>query len=333
MIGRIRYLSGLAGIGMPIALTSMLGHRASRFLGRTAGSLLFVLGGHVRRKVLHNIDYAYGSTMSPQKRACLARDVLRSFCENWIELFCVAGRCKQKVLDSITLSGRHYLDEALSKGRGVIAVSAHYGNYPLIGTKLAREGYPIVMVVRDLEQWAHSAVYRKARAYIDLPSMPTTPERWFYKQAVMKLRSNGILCMISDENKRYGGIFVDFFGRPASTAPGPAGLALRTGAALLPVFIRRNHDGTQTICIEPEITLPGTAVTEAATRELTARFTSVIEGYIRQDPSQWIWTNWRWRTQPEGKAAEAKIRKKTSFKRLRRKVRRYLRRRLRKQTR
>ena len=68
--------------------------------------------------------------------------------------------------------------------------------------------------------------YHKSRRLIELPSIPTFPEKQFYKNALKILRRNGALCLISDENKRHGGIFVDFFGRKASTAPGPAGLAL-----------------------------------------------------------------------------------------------------------
>ncbi len=124
------------------------------------------------------------------------------------------------------------------------------------------------------------------------------------------LSRNGILCLIADENKRTGGVFVDFFGRPASTPPGPAALALRTGAAIVPIFITRNPDNSQHITILQR-NARGRKPADAAddVRAITQLFTAVIEQRIRGDLAQWMWTNFRWRTQPGGPSDEAKLKK------------------------
>jgi len=184
--------------------------------------------------------------------------------------------------------------------------------------------YNFFTVVRDLKTKAGSIAYRKSRRYIKLPSIPTLPERQFYKDALKILRKNGILCLISDENKRHGGIFVDFFGRKASTAPGPAGLALRTGAKIIPVFMIRNSDNSQKIIIGEEIKWEKTDDPEQDTTSITAAFTNIIEKYVRKYPDQWLWTNFRWRTQPEGQSDEAKIKKKNILKNLKKKIKKSL---------
>jgi KDO2-lipid IV(A) lauroyltransferase len=189
---------------------------------------------------------------------------------------------------------------------------------------MTQEGYTFLTVIRDLKTPAGSAMYARCREFIKLPALPTVPEKNFFKTALSLLRKGGILCIIADENKRHGGVFVEFFGRNASTAPGPASLARRTGAAIVPTFIIRNPDDTQTIHIHKPIFCAHSSDEQHDILDATAQFTKVIEQQIRQDPAQWSWSNWRWRTQPHGKDAAAKIRKKNYFKRLRKYFKRLL---------
>ena len=79
------------------------------------------------------------------------------------------------------------------------------------------------------------------------------------------------------------------------------------------MFVMRNVDRTHTLFIDSEIAWQPTGNDEQDMLEITARYTRVIEEYVRRDPSQWVWTNWRWRTQPWGQSAEAKIKKHSIF--------------------
>ncbi len=315
-VDRLGSLPAIAVIYAIAGFMTLLGHQQTLALGKKLGDMLYYFSTRIKAKVFHNLKLAYGDEIIARDMEKLARTVLQNFCQNWTELFFTAGPLTGIVLDRITIEGRENLDKALSRGKGVIAISAHLGNYPLIGTKLAQENYSFRMVVRTLKSRSGSVAYAKGRRMIELPSLATTPERQFYKEALKVLHSNGILGMISDENKRRGGIFVDFFGRPAATAPGPAALALRTDAAVVPIFIVRCDDGSQKICIEPEITRQRSGDDQKDGQVITAGFTKVIEDYVRRYPSQWVWTNWRWRTQPWGQSAESKIKKKRRLKSL-----------------
>jgi len=313
---------GAAGIAMTYGLVwlmTIIGQKNALTFGSVLGDLLYAIARRMRAKVRHNLGLAFGDSISQTDADAVARDVLRNFGRNWAELFFVGGPRRGDALESIAIEGREHLEQALARGRGVIAVSAHLGNYPLVGTRLAREGYHFVMVVRDLPTGYGSIIYRKSRGLICLPSLATTPERQFFKEALRLLRDNGILGLIADENKRRGGIFVDFFGRPASTAPGPAALALRTGASLVPMFIVRNPDQTtQRLIIDQEIAWTRSNDDEQDMRAITAQYTQAIERHIRQNLAQWMWTNWRWRTQPAGQLPEAKLRKKKRMQSLKR---------------
>ncbi|MBC7911979.1 MAG: hypothetical protein H7Y30_15835, partial [Pyrinomonadaceae bacterium] len=97
--------------------------------------------------------------------------------------------------------------------------------------------------------------------------------------------------------------FVDFFGIPALTTSSLATLALRTGAAALPIFAPWDEErGRFLLKIEPPVSIQPTGEPEEDVRALTAAVTSVVEKYVRQYPEQWLWIHKRWNTRPVGEA-------------------------------
>jgi Kdo2-lipid IVA lauroyltransferase/acyltransferase len=305
---------GICCMHIAIWCLNCIGYEKTLVLGEKAGDMLYLLSRRMKYRVMHNLSFALGDTLSANERDHVARGVVRNIARNWFELFFYAGKAKEHVEERIAVEGKENLENALARGKGVIAISAHISNYPILAQQFSRKGFPFVMVIRDPKSRIISAMYTKGRELIELHAIFTTPERQFYKNALKVLNSNGVLCLISDENKRHGGIFVDFFGHPASTPPGPAALALRTGAALVPVFLIRNQDNSQTIIIEKELAWKKTVSPDRDVQEITARFTKIIEHYVRKDLSQWMWTNFRWRTQPWGQSDEAKLKKKKVLK-------------------
>jgi Kdo2-lipid IVA lauroyltransferase/acyltransferase len=310
----------MVGIQLGVWIANRAGYDRTIALGNKAGDLLYGLLRRPRRRIQHNLRLAFGDGLPEAECTRIARGVLRYFAKNWLDLFFYGGSNKQVFMDRITIQGLEHLDSALAKGRGVIAVSGHIGNYPLLGTQFTERGYDFTVVIRDPKSSISSRVYEKCRAMIRLQTTYTTPERQFFKNAMKTFARNGILCLISDENKRTGGVFVDFFGRPASTPPGPAALALRTGAAIVPIFILRNPDNSQRIIIDEEISWQKTGDSASDMVAITARFTAVIEQYIRRDLAQWMWTNFRWRTQPDGPSDVAKLKKSQPIKKLKKKL-------------
>jgi len=315
-LDRVLYLCNIGGIHTLRNATGLLGRKSNLQFGRLIGSILYTVAGRLRKKILLNLDLAFGKTLTPIQKKQIARNSLTHFCANWAEVLFASGSRLGRTMQTISIEGKEHLDLALSHGHGVIAVSAHMGTYQLIGPRLSREGYTSLTVVRDLDSPAGSAMYTRCRELLTVQALTTVPKKNFFKNALGLLRSGGILYIIADENKRRGGVFVDFFGRSASTAPGPAALARRTGAAIVPMFIVRNPDNTQTIHILKPIACSRSDDEQNDLQIATAAFTLAMEHQIRQDPAQWPWNTWRWRTQPHGKDTAAKIRKKNYLKRL-----------------
>ena len=292
-----------------IALFSLLGLKGTLKAGEKIGALLYRFS-RMKEKIFLNLKLAYGDDLSQSLMKETARAVVLNFGRNWTEIFYSCGPSKRKLHDNISIEGKQNLEKALASGRGVVAVSAHIGNYAILAPRLTVEGYDFLMVIRDLKSAVSSRVYRRGRELMGFASVTTVPERHFFKTTIKTLQRNGIVCVIADENKRRGGIFVDFFSHPASTAPGPAALALRTGAAVVPIFIVRNDDGSQKIIIEEEIKKTDSGDRGNDLLYITSAYTRVIERYVRLYPSQWLWTNWRWRTQPWGQSDAAKLSKR-----------------------
>ncbi|MDO9124225.1 MAG: lysophospholipid acyltransferase family protein, partial [Deltaproteobacteria bacterium] len=118
------------------------------------------------------------------------------------------------------------------------------------------------------------------------------------KKSLNCLRRNEILYLIADEQQRRGGVPIPFFGQVAFTPTGPAILSLKMGAPILPMFILRENGTPKRLVIGPPIEIERTLHLEKDIETLTAKFTRVIEGAVRQYPGQWSWLNRRWKTPP-----------------------------------
>lgn len=196
----------------------------------------------------------------------------------------------------VEFKGLDKLEKALQKGRGVLLVSAHYGNWELLHAALGHRGYSLELVVRKMDSKVVEEFVRWART--------RSGAKIVYKVKAMlplvrRLNANAVAMILVDQNTMsHEGVFVDFFGVPASTNKGPALLAQKTGAPVLPVFISR--DGCRHVVeVWDEVEFVNTGDRVSDTAANTARLTGTIEKAIRSRPDQWFWVHRRWKTRPE----------------------------------
>ena len=126
------------------------------------------------------------------------------------------------------------------------------------------------------------------------------------RECLARLKDNQVIVMALDLDARREGIFVDFFGKPASTYIGPLTLARRTGAVLLPAFLIRQPDRSYRLIIHPPLSSP------ASSRDYTRvleEYNRLLESYIRRYPEQYSWIYKRWKTRPPGEEGEKIYRK------------------------
>ena len=213
-----------------------------------------------------------------------------------IELARVLARPLDVTLENIRLEGVGHLDAVMAKHGRVLLLTAHLGNWELLAAAHRLTGYPLSIVVRPLDApWLDALAERLRRS----TGVELIDKRGALRPVLEALRRGRMIGILMDQNaSRREGVFVDFFGRPASTSRSLALLAIRTQTPVVPVFARRDAGGGHTVIIHESLPLPDPNGAADGVVELTARCTTVIERAIRETPEQWLWSHDRWRTRP-----------------------------------
>ncbi len=254
---------------------------------------------------LSNLNFAFKDEMGFFKRVSIARRSLANFFKMVWETAYVCNLSSEEIKKFVDILGKENLDRALAKKKGVLALSAHFGTFTLIGARLVAEGYTYNLIRRPFKDEDVESVTSSWMENLGYRLIPQRPYIRCVKLTLSALKEGGIVGIVADENKRRGGVFVDFFGELASTAKGPAKFALATDAPVVPMFMQRK-DGKLTLRIMPEVSLKKTGDTKRDVLENTALFTKIIEKEIRRYPCHWFWTKKRWKTKPVQKLQKTK---------------------------
>jgi Kdo2-lipid IVA lauroyltransferase/acyltransferase len=276
--------------------------RAVLPLGTALGELAYALMRRHRCIARTNLERAFGATLSSAEIERMIRGSFRHLGQTMAEFMKMACWDGAEIERRVELRGTAWLEAALARGRGVIGVTAHYGNWELLAARLVRAGYPLHVIARDADDPATNVLLNRIRRGCGYQVISRQDA---LRPSLECLRRNEILAILLDQNTRRSEAYVDFFGHPAATAIGPAVLARRTGAALLPAFDRRLADGRHVTEILPPVTWDACPDDEQEILEITARLTHAIEMQIRGDPEQWLWIHNRWKRQqtPPGVAS------------------------------
>lgn len=265
------------------------------------GSLGYFIAAKHRRIALESLETALGSELKSGERKRLAKECFVLMAKGAIELMFLMDR-PALLKERVTFSGRDNLDKALLRGNGVILVSAHFGNFPLLMAKLSLEGYKVSGIMRQMRDERVERIFDDKRSKLGIKTIYSQPRDTCVSSTIQALRNNEIVFIPIDQNFGTAGVFVDFFGRKAATATGPVVLAQRTKASLMPCFIVRQADNTNKIIFEPPIELKDANDAKEAVQVNIQRLTSIIESYIRKYPAEWGWVHRRWKSRPGEKS-------------------------------
>jgi Kdo2-lipid IVA lauroyltransferase/acyltransferase len=273
-----------------------LPRRATLALGRGLGRFYFRLSTRHRRIALDNLAIAFGAEKTTAEREAIARASFAHFGQVTLETVKLAHYSRARVLGLIDIEGREHLEKALAAGKGVLAFSAHYGNWETIVPALSSIG-PFHVLARRLDNRLvdrHLTAGRTRLGGVIIDKMGAA------RPILRVLREGGILAIVIDQNVlRIQAVFVDFFGRTAATTPGLASFHLLTGAPLLPVFCEP-RDGRHRWTIGPPVEVPLSGRRDEDVLKITAVCTKIIERQIRRAPEWWLWMHKRWNTRPAG---------------------------------
>jgi KDO2-lipid IV(A) lauroyltransferase len=224
----------------------------------------------------------------------IVRKSLRNFFRDFVEIVIALTIPTEKLRTEIPIQGRENLDAALSKRNGVIVLGAHLGNFFLVGTRLATEGYPTWVLINQPRNRQFANFMDDYRLKVRQRTIHARPRREALRKLNQVLRGNELAIVIADEYRRNNGIHMPFFGHTVLARRGPATLALRTGAAVVPVYLIHDESQGLKMIIESELDLIRTDKDKAAIRENTLRMTQWLERTVRAYPEQWNWMNIHW---------------------------------------
>src|ERR1051326_4948487 len=245
-----------------------------------------------------NLNLAFPDLAAPERRK-----LLRGSFENLGRLLAIFSQFTsgdaELLKDIIDCDGLHHLAAARQAGRGVILFTGHVGAWELSSFALSLFGHPLSFLVRRIDNPKIEALIDRARTR---RGNRTIDKRSAAREMLQILNQGGTLGILVDLNTLdREAIFVDFFGRPASTTFVVAKLALRTGAQVLPVFAPWQSDHRRIrLIIDKPLAIERTGDEAEDVRRLTQAYTRVVEEYIRHYPDQWLWIHRRWKTRPKG---------------------------------
>ncbi len=293
------------------ALLSLASLDRTRAFLEGAAELVMRFDARHRQIVADNLALAFPEWGAERRDA-----VMRTTFRNWGRLVAellhveeVAQRADSRPWKELSALVQGHL----AGGKGLLVLTAHLGNYEVMARLWGNTGGSVSVFHRTLENPYIDEFLLSRRRAMHVNSIG---RGMVLREALRELNAGGVLAVLLDQNQRAGaGIFVETFGREASTSTLLARLSLASKAPVLPVFAVWRNGQTVPECgelIEPYACVEGSAggATVALTREeriaaLTAKYTAEIEAAVRRHPEQWNWAHRRWKTRPRDESAAA----------------------------
>ena len=294
---RLEYFAAWAGL----KLLGILPRRAARFVGARFAEIAYLFRPPLQRAAEFNLNIAFPDWSDEQRKKAI-RGMLRQV--GWMigEFSQFPKYTRAGIERIVVIDGAENFAAAQRRGRGVLFLTGHMSAWELAPFAHAMYGHPLHFLVRPV---ANRRVDELVDGYRCLSGNEPIEKNRSARAILKVLDAGGTVGILSDHNTSLDeGVFVNFFGVPASTTSGLARIALHTNAAVVPGFLCWD-EGTAKYRLQfgPAVELVRSGDNEADVRENTARFTRVIEDYVRAHPDQWLWAHKRWKTRPPGEKA------------------------------
>lgn len=287
----IEYIPAMVILFLLRLLPYKVGLRFCALIGRVA----FGAVKSARDTALNGLRTAFPD-WDEEKLYKTARKSFEHMCMGFGELALMPKLSNDDVFNIARTHGYEHVEEALAQGKGMVALAAHIGGWEFVLASGAVRGYKTHALVRSLD---NKLLDRAVEKYREDKGAIMVPRSGISLRKVYKaIKTNHPVAFLIDQNwVSKDRIFVDFFGKPAATAPGAISLALKTGAPVVCSYDLRRDDLSHDVYIEKfEIEMKESE--EETLRYNTAKFTKFFENVIRENPEQWLWAHARWRSVP-----------------------------------
>jgi KDO2-lipid IV(A) lauroyltransferase len=278
-------------------LLNVIPRRLAVFLGACLGLAAWAVLPKDRHKVFRHLSLVFGDGLiSPQKHN-IARDFFVNSGKNLTDIVRFKKHFKSEIKPLISAEGLEEYDAAFERGKGVVGITGHIGNFELLAVYLASRGHPVAVIGRQLHDRRLDRILVENRKSSGLTNFSTDESP---RRILSWLKSGGGLGVLIDTDSiRVRGVFIPFFGRLANTPIGQSLLGLRAGAAFFPMACLRTNENRYRIVIKPEVHIQPSGNAEEDAYRMTLGCARALEEIIKENKSQWIWLHNRWHTRPE----------------------------------
>jgi KDO2-lipid IV(A) lauroyltransferase len=294
----MRHKLEYAPVFLIVSVLSVLPLEIARLLGIGVGYLVYLLHGRLRWVGMRNLALAFPEKNQRERKKVL-RGVFRTLGRQLADFCQFPSFNAENIKRLAVYEGFENFESANARGKGVLFLTAHLGGWEIGSFAHSLYGHPMRIVVRPLDNPYLDHIVSGHRT---LHGNSMFGKQEFARGLLAAMRAGETVGVLMDTNMTPPqGIFVDYFGVPACTASGIARVALRTDAAVVPAFtiwdpVLRKYR----VHFDSMIQLARSGDDELDVVANTAKFTKVIEGFVRRYPEQWLWVHKRWKTRPPG---------------------------------
>ena len=283
----IRYLCYIIAQFLALYLSQKWAYCVARIVSR----LYYYFSWQSRRAVRDNLSHIMKGHLTKEEFRKLIWQTYLNFGKYLADFLFFPKISANNIDEIVKIENRHYIDEAFSYKQGVIALSAHLGNWEIGAITHSLKGYPINAIVLSHDNPRVNQFFIRQR---ERKNMNIIPVGSAFRKALRVLRKGEAVAVLGDRDIFRKGIKLDFFGKAAIVPKGPAMMAVETGAAVLPVFAIRQSDETYKLIFEKPFFAQNAYNRTESIRKTALRIIMVIEKYIGLYPEQWLLFHYIW---------------------------------------
>jgi KDO2-lipid IV(A) lauroyltransferase len=284
-----RFLAYIVVAGL-IKLAEILPRRIGTALFAWFGAAAYRLMARSRGVALANLELVYGSTTPDTDIRRIARAAFKNLGRFAYDTARMRKTTPKTIQSIAGITGKEHLDRALARGKGVVALTGHVGNWELLGAYCALMGYPLTVLATGMKDSRLNGLLLDVRRSTGLKVV----ERSKGLPAAMRCLKRGeMLGVLIDQDTSVESVVVDFLGQPAKTPVGPIKLASRIGAPVVPMAMLMSDEGDYRVEVKEPITVGDNG---SSLEQDVEKCSKAIEEFIHRKPSQWVWMHKRWKS-------------------------------------
>ena len=278
------------------------------FLNRVPRSLAMFIGSLVglaswqlllkeRHKVNRHLSIAFPNELTPSQRRTIGRAFFINSGKNLADVIRFSGHYACEIKPIVEIEGFEHFEAAYNRGKGLIGITGHIGNFELLAVHMAGKGFKIAAIGREMYDRRLDELLINNRRVLGVTNISTTDSprvllRW--------LKQGGAVgVLIDNDSHRVRSMHIPAFGRLSNTPIGQTIIAMKSGAALVPMACLRTSDDRYKIVVKPEVTIDHSATKQEQIYQATLKCTKELEEIVKAHPCQWAWNHNRWRTRPQ----------------------------------